>query len=72
MIYQGLLKLLGNGIRNKGKELGYIISVGLTVYVFPAVGLTLRPKAVAHSVGVVIPVFISFLGHKYLSFSSPL
>ena len=35
---------------------------------FPAMSFTFHPDSIAHMVGVVIPVFTSFLGHKYLSF----
>jgi putative flippase GtrA len=36
--------------------------------VFPAVGFTFFPDEVAHLIGVGLPVFTSFLGHKYFSF----
>jgi hypothetical protein len=40
----------------------------LAQYVFPAIGFSFYPEAVAHAVGVIFPVFTSFFGHKYLSF----
>ena len=46
----------------------YIISVGLALYLFPLVRFNLYPEAVAHACGVMVPVFTSFWGHKYLSF----
>lgn len=46
----------------------YVISVGLAHYAFPAVQFEFYPEAVAHGVGVIFPVFTSFLGHKYFSF----
>lgn len=46
----------------------YIISIGLAQYVFPAIGFSFYPEAVAHAVGVIFPVFTSFFGHKYFSF----
>ena len=50
----------------------YIISVGLTEYLFPRMQFTFYPEAVAHAVGVVFPVFTSFVGHKYFSFKGAL
>ncbi len=46
----------------------YIISVGFATYLFPMVGFEFYPEAVAHAIGVVFPVFTSFIGHKYFSF----
>jgi hypothetical protein len=46
----------------------WIISVGLARFVFPAVQFTFHADTVAHVVGVVAPVFTSYLGHKYFSF----
>lgn len=50
----------------------YIISVGLAGYLFPLVGFFIYPEAVAHAVGVILPVFTSYIGHKYLSFRGAL
>lgn len=46
----------------------YIISVGFSQYLFPSIGFEFYPEAVAHAIGVVFPVFTSFIGHKYFSF----
>lgn len=46
----------------------WIVSVGLSEVVFPRIGFTLFPEAVAHAIGIVLPVFTSYLGHKHLSF----
>lgn len=46
----------------------YVISIGLAEYLFPGIGFTFYPHAIAHAVGVVFPVFTSFIGHKYFSF----
>jgi putative flippase GtrA len=46
----------------------YIISVGFVQYVFPMIGFEFYPEAIAHAMGVVFPVFTSFIGHKYFSF----
>lgn len=48
----------------------YLISVGLAEYGFPYLGFDFYPKAVAHGIGVIFPVFTSFFGHKYFSFKS--
>jgi putative flippase GtrA len=48
----------------------YIISVGLGEYLFPRIRFIFYPHAVAHAVGVMFPVFTSYLGHKYLSFGN--
>lgn len=46
----------------------YIISVGFSQYLFPSIGFKLYPEAIAHAIGVIFPVFTSFIGHKYFSF----
>jgi putative flippase GtrA len=45
----------------------FVVSVGL-VWLLPKVGLRTHVEAVAHLIGVITPVFTSFLGHKHLSF----
>jgi putative flippase GtrA len=44
------------------------ISIGLVYYVFPELNLQSYPNEIAHAIGVVVPVFTSYLGHKHLSF----
>ena len=46
----------------------WVISVGLERWVFPAVGFVFHPLTVAHAVGVVVPVFTSYAGHRHFSF----
>jgi putative flippase GtrA len=46
----------------------WLISLGLAHYVFPAIGITLFANEMAHAVGIVVPVFTSYLGHKRWSF----
>jgi putative flippase GtrA len=46
----------------------YLISVGLAQYLFPTIDFHYYPEAVAHGIGIMVPVFTSFLGHKYYSF----
>ena len=44
------------------------ISVGLALYVFPWLAFDYHPYEIAHLIGLSIPVFTSYLGHKYFSF----
>jgi putative flippase GtrA len=44
------------------------ISVLLAEYVFPQSGFDFYPEEIAHIIGLSVPVFTSFLGHKYWSF----
>lgn len=46
----------------------WAVSVGLAFHVLPALGVTRFAAEIAHAVGVVVPVFTSYLGHKHLSF----
>ncbi|MDR7135216.1 putative flippase GtrA [Lysobacter niastensis] len=46
------------------------MSVLFARWVFPAVGMSFHPETVAHALGVAVPVFTSYLGHKHISFRS--
>lgn len=46
----------------------WAISMALAYYVLPAMDVTSWCKEIAHAVGVVVPVFTSYLGHKRWSF----
>ncbi|HSC75667.1 MAG TPA: GtrA family protein [Pseudomonadales bacterium] len=46
-----------------------IVSVALADHVFPAIGWHWYGKEVAHIIGMGVPMFSSYLGHKYLTFS---
>ncbi|MEZ5539457.1 MAG: GtrA family protein [Pseudomonadales bacterium] len=46
-----------------------IISIVLADHFFPAINLLWYPKELAHVIGMGVPMFSSFLGHKYLTFS---
>ncbi|MFM0178361.1 GtrA family protein [Paraburkholderia aspalathi] len=46
----------------------WAVSVGLAYYVFPKMGMTWHVRDVAHAVGVAVPVFTSYVGHKKWSF----
>lgn len=46
----------------------WAISMGLTYYLLPSLGVTLFVREIAHAIGVVVPVFTSYIGHKRWSF----
>lgn len=46
----------------------WLISMGLAVYVLPAMGVKVFVHEIAHAAGIVAPVFTSYLGHKHFSF----
>ncbi len=46
----------------------WVISMLLAYYLLPRMGLTQFIPEIAHAVGVVVPVFTSYLGHKRFSF----
>lgn len=47
----------------------WIISVGLGEYAFPALGFAWHPLDIAHLIGVSVPVFTSYIGHRHFSFA---
>lgn len=46
----------------------WAISMGLAYYLLPSLGITLFTREIAHAVGVAVPVFTSYIGHKRWSF----
>lgn len=44
------------------------ISMALAYYILPAMGVSAYKSEIAHAVGVAVPVFTSYLGHKFWSF----
>lgn len=46
----------------------WAISMALAYYILPALGVGNFVKEIAHAVGVAVPVFTSYLGHKRWSF----
>ena len=46
----------------------WVVSIVLRYLLFPAIGIILYKDLIAHSIGVMIPVFSSYFGHKYISF----
>jgi putative flippase GtrA len=45
-----------------------VVSLLLRDVIFPALNFVFYPDGIAHIIGVGIPMFTSFLGHKYFSF----
>jgi len=46
----------------------WVISMGLAYYVLPAMGIKLYIREISHAVGIAVPVFTSYIGHKHWSF----
>jgi putative flippase GtrA len=46
----------------------WIISMGLLYYVLPWLGVTQFAREIAHGIGVAVPAFTSYIGHKRWSF----
>ena len=46
----------------------WVVSVGLANWVFPMVGFVWRAQLVAHVIGVLSPVVVSYFGHKHFTF----
>lgn len=46
----------------------WLVSFGLAYYFLPWMGVEGFREEIAHAAGVVVPVFTSYFGHKYLSF----
>lgn len=46
----------------------WAISMGLKYYCLPILGVTAFVPEIAHAVGVAVPVFTSYVGHKRWSF----
>lgn len=46
----------------------WAISIGLAYWLLPSLGVTRGVPEIAHAVGIVVPVFTSYLGHKRWSF----
>ncbi len=46
------------------------VSILLAFYILPLIDIREYADDIAHVIGVIIPVFTSYLGHKYLTFKS--
>jgi putative flippase GtrA len=46
----------------------WIVTIGLDRFVFPATGFSWHPEEVAHFIGVISPIMLSYYGHKHFSF----
>ena len=46
----------------------WIISMGLAYYLLPKMGVNEYIREIAHAIGVIVPVFTSYIGHKRWSF----
>lgn len=46
----------------------WVISILLARHILPAISVETYALEIAHAVGVIVPVFTSFIGHKYLTF----
>jgi putative flippase GtrA len=50
----------------------WIVSVALARFAFPWVGFAWHAETVAHVIGIVVPAFTSYFGHKHFSFAATL
>ena len=46
----------------------WFISIGLNYYVLPSLGIERFVPEISSAIGIIFPVFTSYLGHKYWSF----
>ena len=46
----------------------WVISIGLTYWLFPAIGWTFQPELIAHTIAVCSPVLTSYYAHKVFTF----
>lgn len=46
----------------------WMVSVSLERWILPGLGWTWRPAEIAHGIGILCPVFTSYVGHKYFTF----
>ena len=46
----------------------WVISMVLAYYLLPSIGITRYIREISHAVGIIVPVFTSYIGHKRWSF----
>jgi putative flippase GtrA len=46
----------------------WLVSIGLADYVLPSLGVQRYVHELAHFIGIMVPAFTSYLGHKHWSF----
>ena len=46
----------------------WVVSVGLALWLFPALGWTWHADIIAHGIGLASPIVTSYLAHKHFSF----
>lgn len=46
----------------------WMVSISLRHLLLPVIGVVALVELMSHGLGVIIPVFTSYLGHKYVSF----
>lgn len=46
----------------------WIVSISLATYILPEIGVDSHAQELGHAIGVAVPVFTSYLGHKHFSF----
>lgn len=46
----------------------WVISMGLNYYALPSLGVKSYVPEISSAIGIIFPVFTSYLGHKYWSF----
>jgi putative flippase GtrA len=66
----GILKsaMLFTAVNVLGALQAWGVSIALADYVLPKLGIMQHRYELAHLVGIMVPVFTSYLGHKYWSF----
>ncbi len=47
----------------------WFFSIVLAFYILPSIGIQEFDKAIASAIGISIPAFSSFIGHKYFTFN---
>jgi putative flippase GtrA len=48
----------------------WMVTMGLNSFLFPYLGIVNYPMEIAHGIGILFPVFLSYFGHKSFSFKS--